>query len=414
MQADVTMPNLGYDMEEGKIVSWLKKVGDRVERGEPIAEIETDKTTVEMEAIASGTLVEIVAGRGQHGRGRRGHRAAGERRLNGRPPVPQTPDAQGGRRRMTDSKQQAPHFYVQTEIDDGRAARACSTPRTRAPAVRVTATAALVRACVAALRQQPRFNSVWTDEGLLEADEINVGIAIALDDGLIAPALLGGGPPRPRGRPPRRWATSSSGRARGELRPAELTDATFTLSNLGMFDVTAFTAIVTPPQVAILATGRRGRARGAGGRRAEGRVGADGDAERRPPRGRRRRRGALSGDVQAARSRTPASLLAEPRASIEEAMIVTIQETVSARHGIRPARGLVPADAGDPPVRGEGAGALHAGPDPGHDAPLPGAGGRLRRRDRRAERARLPDDHLPRPRPRARARDDDGGVRSAS
>ena len=64
MQADVTMPTLGYDMEEGKIVSWLKKVGDRVERGEPIAEIETDKTTVEMEAMAAGTLVEIVADEG--------------------------------------------------------------------------------------------------------------------------------------------------------------------------------------------------------------------------------------------------------------------------------------------------------------------------------------------------------------
>ncbi len=64
MQADVTMPTLGYDMEEGKIVSWLKKVGDHVERGEPIAEIETDKTTVEMESIAAGTLVEIVQAEG--------------------------------------------------------------------------------------------------------------------------------------------------------------------------------------------------------------------------------------------------------------------------------------------------------------------------------------------------------------
>ena len=60
MRIEVTMPNLGYDMEEGKVQSWLKSIGDRVERGEPIAEIETDKTTVEMEAMASGTLVEIV------------------------------------------------------------------------------------------------------------------------------------------------------------------------------------------------------------------------------------------------------------------------------------------------------------------------------------------------------------------
>lgn len=66
MRTDVTMPNLGYDMEEGKVQSWLKAIGDHVERGEPIAEIETDKTTVEMEAMASGTLVEILCDAGSN------------------------------------------------------------------------------------------------------------------------------------------------------------------------------------------------------------------------------------------------------------------------------------------------------------------------------------------------------------
>ena len=61
MRTEVRMPSLGYDMESGKITSWLKQVGDTVARGEPIAEIETDKTTIEMEALAAGTLVEIVA-----------------------------------------------------------------------------------------------------------------------------------------------------------------------------------------------------------------------------------------------------------------------------------------------------------------------------------------------------------------
>jgi pyruvate dehydrogenase E2 component (dihydrolipoamide acetyltransferase) len=56
----ITMPKLGYDMDEGKVVSWLKSVGDRVGRGDVIAEIETEKTTVEMESTAAGTLVEIV------------------------------------------------------------------------------------------------------------------------------------------------------------------------------------------------------------------------------------------------------------------------------------------------------------------------------------------------------------------
>ena len=56
----ITMPNLGFDMETGTIRAWLKAVGDPVSRGEPVAEIETDKTTVEMEALQAGTLVEIV------------------------------------------------------------------------------------------------------------------------------------------------------------------------------------------------------------------------------------------------------------------------------------------------------------------------------------------------------------------
>ena len=64
MRVEIKMANLGYDMETGKIVAWLKRVGDRVERGEAIAEIETEKATVEMEAMASGVLAEIVHGDG--------------------------------------------------------------------------------------------------------------------------------------------------------------------------------------------------------------------------------------------------------------------------------------------------------------------------------------------------------------
>jgi pyruvate/2-oxoglutarate dehydrogenase complex dihydrolipoamide acyltransferase (E2) component len=64
MRIDVTMPNLGYDMESGALRAWLVAVGDSVRRGQPIAEIETDKATVEMEAMASGTLVEILCEEG--------------------------------------------------------------------------------------------------------------------------------------------------------------------------------------------------------------------------------------------------------------------------------------------------------------------------------------------------------------
>ena len=155
-------------------------------------------------------------------------------------------------RRMVESKQQVPHFYVQTEVQvDALQARLAELKER----VRVTMTAALVRGCVAALREHRRFNAVWTPDGLLEADEINVGIAIALDDGLLAPALLGTDALDVAGTASA--LTDLAERARSaRLRPRELSDATFTLSNLGMFQVSAFTAIVTPPQVAILATAR--------------------------------------------------------------------------------------------------------------------------------------------------------------
>jgi pyruvate dehydrogenase E2 component (dihydrolipoamide acetyltransferase) len=168
--------------------------------------------------------------------------------------VEQTRMRAGIARRMVESKQQAPHFYVQTEVAV-RPLQERLTAVNEGAAERTTMTVALVRACVAALKEHPRLNAVWTPEGLLQATAVNVGIAIALEDGLVAPALLGADLLDVAG-------TTGAlrdlvERARSQrLRPAELSEATFTLSNLGMFEVSAFTAIVTPPQVAILATGR--------------------------------------------------------------------------------------------------------------------------------------------------------------
>jgi len=160
-------------------------------------------------------------------------------------------------RRMTKSKQEAPHFYVATEVTMDAAV--AETERLAAESgERITLTSLLVRAVAAALRAHPELNAVWAEEGLVRMQSVNVGVAVALDDGLIAPALLG-------------CDTLSTleasaalrdlvERARsGKLRGSELTGATFTLSNLGMFEVASFAAIVTPPQVAILATGRASR-----------------------------------------------------------------------------------------------------------------------------------------------------------
>lgn len=167
--------------------------------------------------------------------------------------VEQSPMRAAIARRMSDSKREAPHFYVEAEVPMG-AARGFVTAA-KAAGRRLSVTALLVRACATALQQHPRLNAVWTERGLERIEHVNLGVAVALPDGLLAPALLAA-------------ETLSLGetaaaldelvaRARAQrLRAPEMADGTFTLSNLGMFAVSRFTAIVVPPQVAILATGR--------------------------------------------------------------------------------------------------------------------------------------------------------------
>jgi pyruvate/2-oxoglutarate dehydrogenase complex dihydrolipoamide acyltransferase (E2) component len=116
VRVDVTMPNLGYDMAEGTVAAWMKQVGDAVEPGEVIAEIETDKTTVEMESLASGKLTEIVhpsaARQSRWATSSRTWRRTSE--MEGRLSQP-TPMRSAIARRMTESKQRAPHFNAAGE-----------------------------------------------------------------------------------------------------------------------------------------------------------------------------------------------------------------------------------------------------------------------------------------------------------
>jgi pyruvate dehydrogenase E2 component (dihydrolipoamide acetyltransferase) len=156
---------------------------------------------------------------------------------------------------MVDSKREAPHFYVSAEVEMDAAVSRVEVLNMASEGPRVTVTALLIRACALALREHEALNAVWTADGLELSEEINVGVAIALDEGLFAPALL-------RCDSLGISATAAAlqdlvRRARvGKLRGREMTEGTFTLSNLGMFEVSQFTAIVTPPQVAILAAGK--------------------------------------------------------------------------------------------------------------------------------------------------------------
>lgn len=169
-------------------------------------------------------------------------------------------------RRMSESKRSAPHIYLTTEIDmEALSAAVEERNRATASGEAASVTAALALAVALTLRDEPALNAHWTDDGPIQYDAVHLGIAIALDDGLIAPALLDADSLDLGGTAAALRDLATRARA-GKLRARELTAPTFTLSNLGMFEIVDFAAIVNPPQVGILATGRaQPRARVVGG-----------------------------------------------------------------------------------------------------------------------------------------------------
>ena len=156
--------------------------------------------------------------------------------------------------RTTRSWTTAPHFYLVREVDAGRLQSWRGVAKARLEAD-VSVTDLLVRAAAAALRSHPRVNAAWTDGALRVNEEVNVGIAVAVEDGLVVPVVHGADGLGIAGIAARR--TEVVARAReGTLRPEDVDRATFTISNLGMFGIDAFNAVLATPQAAILAVGR--------------------------------------------------------------------------------------------------------------------------------------------------------------
>ncbi|MCY4366879.1 MAG: 2-oxo acid dehydrogenase subunit E2 [Chloroflexi bacterium] len=154
-----------------------------------------------------------------------------------------------------DSKQQAPHFYVTAEIDMGRAMELRREVNDVLNAEeRVSVNDMVVRACAIALSRNPKFNSFFREDHLQFNGSINVGIAISLESGLMVPGISDCG-----AKSLAEIAVASKdliARANsGSLRNEEYSDTTFSISNLGMFDVDSFAAIIFPPHAAVLAVG---------------------------------------------------------------------------------------------------------------------------------------------------------------
>jgi pyruvate dehydrogenase E2 component (dihydrolipoamide acetyltransferase) len=347
MAFSIVMPALEMAQETGKLLAWRKNEGDRVTKGEPLLEIETDKAVVEVEAPADGILAGIKAAigadipvgqtiawivaageappvetastvpdarAGSHAKTEPSHNAAAS--ASGPVPASATsaktspkarrlakelgvdlatvlgsgaggeilasdvqaaasaaaaPEAEKksgsievpsslGRimaERTTQSWTTVPHFFVSREIE----ATALNEYRERvvleverSHQVRITHTDLLVALAARVLLKHPRLNASWSAEGIRLHDHVNMGIAIAVNDGVVAAVIPHAHTASLAEISVQRRDVSERARA-GKLRPADIADATFTISNLGMYQVDQFSAIITPPQAAILAVG---------------------------------------------------------------------------------------------------------------------------------------------------------------
>jgi pyruvate dehydrogenase E2 component (dihydrolipoamide acetyltransferase) len=316
MATDVIMPALGVAQETGKVLRWLRKEGDAVEQGAPIMEIETDKVTVEVEAPASGTLagirvpegtdvpvgevVAVILAAGEDARASalqardgdgtpaprarrrlaspKAKRIAAERgidvtALTGSGPggavvaadlegmqapaasAPVSSIWQLMAERTTEAWRTAPHFYLSRDVDTGRLVAWRESARKRPGYELLTHTDLLVKLVAAALREHPRVNAAWRDGGIVENPDIGVGVAVAVEDGLVVPVVHTADRLELLEIVARRVELVEAARS-GGLRPNDVAGGTFTISNLGMFGVDAFAAIINAPQAAILAVGR--------------------------------------------------------------------------------------------------------------------------------------------------------------
>ncbi len=163
-------------------------------------------------------------------------------------------------RAMSLSKQTIPHYYLTVRVDvSALMDRRTAFNAGRAADDRISVNDLIVKATALALAGHPGFNGYYENDMFSPAARVNIGVAIALPDGLIAPAILDCQALSLV--QIARCSKDLAARARaGKLRAEEYTAATFTLSNLGMYGIDTFTAIVVPPQVAILAVGAVGEA----------------------------------------------------------------------------------------------------------------------------------------------------------
>jgi pyruvate dehydrogenase E2 component (dihydrolipoamide acetyltransferase) len=361
----IRMPRMSDTMEEGNIIGWLKKVGDKVEPGETLAEVETDKATMELDAFVEGTLLYIAVPEGTvaidgiiavigqpgedwqaavNGTGATGASTGSANAISAAEPIKQdnisapiandSNDGQrikasplaksmakesginlgqiqgsgeGGRivrkdvigvkpgeasvpavvktaaaqtqvvssqsnntessyedktvsqmrktiaRRLSESKFTAPHFYLSVEIDMERAMEVREQLNQNSD-VRISYNDLVVRSVASALKKHAVINASWLGDRIRYNHDVHIGVAVAVEDGLLVPVIK---------HADRKTLSQINGEVKmlagkakdKKLQPDEMQGNTFTISNLGMFGIEEFTAIINPPDACILAVG---------------------------------------------------------------------------------------------------------------------------------------------------------------
>ena len=207
-----------------------------------------------------GVRIEDLRGTGPHGAIQAADVVAHDARpFSDEPASPPKPTTSNAWKTMAERMQQSwrdvPHFYLDRDLDATRLNSWRETIRRRPGYEKVTHSDLLIVICAAALADHPRVNATWRDGSVQHHEAINIGIAVATDEALIVPVVHGADRLELKAVAQTRSDLVERARER-KLRPADVTEGTFTISNLGMFGVDAFHAIVNAPQAAILAVGR--------------------------------------------------------------------------------------------------------------------------------------------------------------
>jgi pyruvate dehydrogenase E2 component (dihydrolipoamide acetyltransferase) len=263
------MPRLSDSMEEGTILKWLVEAGGQVKKGEPLVEIETDKANMTYDAETDGTLIEVLAKEGDTLAVGKPIARLGEAEVAAEAdatPVAKRGGARGEveiaeltrlqqnvSRRLAESKATAPDFTLVVDVDMTLATElrerlqdASEHPPSYNDMV--------IKAVANALREHPRVNGAYRDGKFEQYSRVNIGIVVFANDALVVPTIFDADS-KSLGQIARDAYELTERVREGKITSPEVAGGTFTISNLGMYGIDEFTAVITPPQAAILTVG---------------------------------------------------------------------------------------------------------------------------------------------------------------